>query len=63
MLHVFCVVSLNCHSALMQNSDQSDTSEGHAKTRRDALVAENDAREGKEKRRPTNKYIVAEKMT
>jgi len=43
--------------------DQSDTSEGHAKTRRDALVAENDAREGKEKRRPTNKYIVAEKMT
>jgi hypothetical protein len=63
VLHVFCFVSLNCYSALMQNSDQSDTSEGHAKKRRDALVAENDAREGKEKRRPTNKYRVAEKLT
>lgn len=51
---------MNRHIALMQNSDQT-TSEGHAKTRREALVAENDAREGKEKRRPTNKYIVVEK--
>jgi hypothetical protein len=63
VLRLFFVVSLKGHSVLMQNSDQSDASEGHAKTRRDALVAENNAREGKEKRRPTNKYTVLEKMT
>jgi len=49
---------LSCRTLISQT-----TSEGHVKTRRDALVAENDAREGKEKRRPTNKYIVVEKMT
>jgi hypothetical protein len=34
-----------------------------AALRRDALMAEKDAKEGKEKLRPTNEYKIAEKMT
>jgi hypothetical protein len=52
------VTVLSCRILISQS-----LSEGHAKTRRDALVANNVAREGKEKRPPTNKYTVVEKMT
>ena len=38
-------------------------SEGQAKTRRVGLMVEDDAKEGKEKRRPTNKNTVDGNVT